>query len=299
MHNKKVIPTTGISLILLAELCFASATVMAKHINNHTSIPSIEITFFRFFLGIFLSYYYMKSAKIPFRPNNWNLVIRRGVLNTLAVIFFFMSVQYTTVTNANMLNMTYPIFIFAVTLFLNREKTPPFYIILLGLSMIGIYLVIHPDFGHIRSGDILGILSGITAAFGVITLKEATQYDHTALILFYLMIIGTIINLLLMIPFFVLPSRGFLLLMLLSAFIGFLGQVFLTSGYYHVGARAGGMLSSSRILYATILGALFFKDPLGWKVVLGGGLILSTLIGLGWHQTQQSDSQTPDFDKTK
>lgn len=295
MAEKGTHPVRGVFLILIAELCFASATVIAKQIMNNSSIPAVEITFFRFFLGIPIAYALVRNAGISFKPNNLNLVLRRGILNTLAVIFFFLSVQYTTVTNANMLNMTYPVFIFAITTFFAKEKTPPSYLILLLVSMVGIFLVIHPDFGSIRPGDIIGLLSGITAAFAIITLKEATTYDHTSIILFYLMIVGTVINLILLIPIFVVPSLPFLALMLLAAVIAFAGQAFLTDGYKHVGARAGGMLSSSRIIYAVTLGALFFDDPLGWKIILGGGLIFASLLALGWRETQSR----PSFDKAR
>ena len=47
----------GVLFLLLAEFCFAAATVFAKFITNSSAIPAIEITFFRFFIGFFMSLY--------------------------------------------------------------------------------------------------------------------------------------------------------------------------------------------------------------------------------------------------
>ena len=60
--------------------------------------------------------------------------------------------------------------------------------------MTGIYLVIFPDFSNINKGDMIGLLSGIFAAFAIITLSVAREYDSTVLIVFYLMAIGTVMQ---------------------------------------------------------------------------------------------------------
>ncbi len=280
----------GAIFIILAELCFAFSTVFAKMVTSTSHISGIEITFFRFFLGIPLAYLYIRHEKTSFKPNNVKLVIQRGVLNTIAVIFFFLAVQYSTVTNANMLNMTYPVFIFIITHFFFKEKTPFIYFLFLIGAMVGITLVIHPDINHINIGDIFGLISGMVASLAVITLRQARKEDSTTVILFYLMIIGTILNALVMIPVIVIPDLKHLILMVISGIIAVFGQAFLTEGYKFIGARAGGILSSVRILYAVILGSLFFSESITLTILLGGILILTSIIGVGL-QKQRNEQE--------
>jgi drug/metabolite transporter (DMT)-like permease len=277
----------GIILLLLAELCFALATVFAKLVTAHSDIPAVEITFFRFFFGVFFSYAVIRKSGLSFIPANKKLVIWRGILNTIAVILFFKSVQLTTITNANMLNMTYPIFIFLFTPILGIEKIRPLQILYLILSITGIYLVIQPNFHHLLIGDLIGLLSGIVGAAGVMTLRSARKYDSTAMILFYIMGIGTIINGLLLLPVFKMPDLKLSVYIIISALLGLAGQAFITSGYKFIEANKGSIISSSRIIFAVLLGFIFFNDRLNMELMIGGTLILFCVLQLSYNEWKQ------------
>jgi drug/metabolite transporter (DMT)-like permease len=272
----------GIILLLLAELCFAGATVFVKFATTGTEIPGIEASFFRFLLGFFIAGYAMVKSKLSFKPNKTKLVIWRAVLNTVALIFFFLSVKHTTLTNSNMLNMTYPAFIFLFAPMITKEKIKPLQSVYLILTITGIYLVIHPNFTHVNIGDWYGLISGITAALAVITLRMAREYDSTTLILFYLMSIGLVINGALLLPIFVMPDLIQLKDLLLSAVLGFAGQVFITSGYKHIEASHGSIISSSRILFSVVFGLTIFSERFNIQWLIGGALILISLIGISW-----------------
>lgn len=276
---KKLI-NNGIVLLVLAEFCFASATVFAKFITNSSDIPSIEITFFRVSLGVVVAALYMWRTHTSFRPKKPGLVVVRAVLSFSALVTFFYAVEHSSVTNANMLNMTYPVFIFLVAPLFRLEKMHKFALLFLIFAMTGIYLVIFPDFTHINVGDIIGLSSGIFAAFSIITLSVAREYDSTVLIVFYLMAIGTIINVVMMVPVFVMPRTQDLPLLLGSGVMGIAGQVMLTRGYKHVSAKAGSMVSSSRIVFAALLGFFFFAEALPLRIILGGLLIIGSIIGV-------------------
>ncbi len=113
----------GIFLLLLAEFTFALSTVFGKMVTNNSAIGGIEITFVRFAIGTLVAGLYMVFTHKSFRPNNLRHVVLRAVFNVTAVMLFFAGLERTTVTNANMLNMTYPAFVFLVAPFINGETT--------------------------------------------------------------------------------------------------------------------------------------------------------------------------------
>jgi drug/metabolite transporter (DMT)-like permease len=272
----------GLILLVLADFCFAAATVFVKYASTGTQIPAIEVSFARFFVGFFIAGFAMLKTGQSFRPVKTNLVIWRAILNTIALIFFFLSVKHTSITNANMLNMTYPVFIFLFAPFMVKEKISRMKIFYLCLTMLGIYLVIHPDFHNINIGDWYGLLSGISGAVAIITLRMAREYDTTALIIFYLMAIGMVLNGIILIPFFVIPNQAELLTMLASAVLGVAGQVLLTSGYRHVETSKGSLISSSRIIFAVIFGITLFAEVISFKWMIGCLLILTSLAGVSF-----------------
>jgi len=283
MIRKKYLKS-GVVLLILAEFCFAAATVFAKYVTNTSDIPAIEITFFRVSLGTIVAAFYMWQTNTSFRPNNVRLVITRAVFSFSALVAFFYAVEHSSVTNGNMLNMTYPVFIFLLAPLFGLEKMKKISLLFLVMAMAGIYLVIFPDFTHINKGDLIGLLSGILAAFAIITLSVAREYDSTVLIVFYLMAIGTVCNAFMMIPSFVMPALDEFPALLGSGVLGVMGQVFLTMGYKNVTARTGSMVSSSRIVFAALMGFFFFAEPMLPRIILGGLLIISSIIGVSMLQ---------------
>jgi drug/metabolite transporter (DMT)-like permease len=281
----------GIILLILAEFCFASATVFAKFITNGSDIPAIEITFFRVSLGVVVAALYMWKTHTSFKPRKVSLVVARAVLSFSALVAFFYAVEHTSVTNANMLNMTYPVFIFLVAPLFKLEHMKKISFLFLGIAMAGIYLVVFPDFSNINTGDLVGLLSGIFAAFAIITLSVAREYDSTVLIVFYLMAIGTVCNAIMMAPFFIMPEAADLPFLLASGAAGLAGQVFLTMGYKNVSAKAGSMVSSSRIIFATALGFFFFSDALSLRIIFGGLMIIASVIGISALQKVKTEDE--------
>ena len=146
--------------------------------------------------------------------------------------------------------------------------------------MTGIFLVVSPAFNKIKIGDVIGLLSGVASALAVCTLKEARKHDNTFIILFYMMGVGAILNFILIIPNFIIPHGMVAVNLFASALLGILGQVFITSGYKHVTAKSGSLVSSSRIIFAVLLGVFIFSDPLTVKIIAGGLMILASIISV-------------------
>jgi drug/metabolite transporter (DMT)-like permease len=98
------------------------------------------------------------------------------------------------------------------------------------------------------------------------------------------MSIGTVVNGLAMLPVFVMPAGSQWLLITASALSGVGGQICITYGYRYITARAGGLVSTSRVLYAVMLGMLIFGESLTWRVGAGGTLILLSIVAVTWLQ---------------
>lgn len=274
---------TGALLLLTAEFLFALSTVFVKFVTNGSLISGIEIAFFRFFTGFIITGAYIKVSGKYFpmvKPFN---VYMRGLFNTTSVIFFFLGVQYTTISNTNLLNMTYPVFVFLISPFITKEKISQDLLFFLVLVLAGIYFIVIPEgssFGAINKGDIFALLSGVTAGFGISFLREARKTDYTQTILLYMFAIGSLIGGIMLINNFVLPRGIFIFHIFIIAILSFAGQVLLTAGYKSISATAGSLVSSARIVFAIFLGVIFFSEPLSLRIISGSTLIIISLAGV-------------------
>lgn len=287
----------GITFILASELCFSLASFFTKLAWTEGQIPGAETTAFRFLLGFIFAGVVLARRGTGFKPVRLDLVLLRGVFNSTALVVFAFALQGTLLSKANTLNMTYPIFVFLIAPFVTKKKAPPLGWALVILAVIGTWMVLAPDWSSgVNLYDVLGLASGVIAAFGVTSLDLARRHDGTFMILFYMMGVGTVVaavSWVVQLPLVgtALPWGPGFWPFVGGCVFGVLGQVFITYGYGFVDARTGSVLSSSRILFATLLGLLWFQETLGpWS---WAGIVLVTVaIGLtGWTKTGASSKQ--------
>lgn len=266
----------GAFFIFISALLFSINLLFVKLLRTGTDIPVVEITFARFFIGLIIVIAYLKISRASFRPVNKKVLILRGFLNAMAVLILFFAVEYTTITNANALNMTYPIFVALFSHALIGERFHPLVFIPLLLTALGVYMVIQPDFNEINVGDIIGLVSGVVAALAIIYLRVLRRTDETPVILFYLFAVGSAILLIPTVPLFEMPDANGFVLLFACSICGVAAQYFLTHGYRYISAVGGSIVSASRVYMASILGIVFFNDPINILLFAGTILIVSS-----------------------
>lgn len=281
-NNKSTI--IGVLYILLSAFFFAVSSSFGKMVTMNSSMSGIVNSFSRFLLGTIVMFVYMVSTKKSFKVNKFKHIFIRSAFNSISIMLFSLGFQYTTITNANMLQMTYPVFVLILAPIIYNDKIYKKSYLYLGIIMMGCYLVAFPNFTRINIGDVYSVLSSIAAAISILSLKEASKYDESNIIIFYVMLIATIINFPFIIRDLAIPDMKILFHIFLSAITGVLGQIFITMGYKYVDNATGAMVSASRILIAAILGVVLFSDPLNFRVILGGTIIIIALIRVsGYH----------------
>lgn len=270
----------GVFFLGVAAVLFALTSVFAK-LATQRGVSGMEANFARFFMGFLLAAGYVLYFKKSIRPNNWQSVIGRSFFNILSASFFFLGIQYTTITNANMLNMTSPVYIFLLVHFFEPDQQRSLrQFLFLALTIVGVYLIVGADFSRINLGDVYGALSGLFGGIAISVLHQARKYDDAYVILFYQMGIGSLSIFLITMPSFAYHDAAIWTYVILAGLMGALGQVLLTIGYRYIDAASGSIVSSSQMLFAALFGIIFFSDPLNWRISVGGILILISLVGV-------------------
>ena len=270
----------GVLLIMISSLCFVLSSYFGKIVTNTTEMTAIVTSFSRFLIGAIVMGLYIIFSKKSFKAGNIKPIIIRAVFNSLAVILLSWGLQYTTITNNNMLNMTYPVFVILFTPLITKEKIKKSTYIYLTLIMIGSYIVADPSFSKVNIGDIISLASALVAAFAIIALSESSKSNEGYIIVFYVMLIGTFINIPVAYNDLVNFDINGLVPVFLAGFMGVLGQVFLTWGYKYVDSATGSLVASSRIIMSATIGALFLGEPTNIRIIVGVSLITLSLVGV-------------------
>ncbi len=264
----------GCLAIFASAFFFYLSTAVVRLSQPFTDIAPAYFVFVRFILGFLTVCIIFILTKTRPKPNNNHLLFGRTITNCVAVYCFYKAVKLTTVAEANILNMTYPIFIAIFSWIFLRHQRDKVALISVFIAFIGIFLILSPGKMGINIHNLWGLCSGISASLAIIYLNISRQYHDTNTILFYMFGFGSLIILLLSYKTFFWPDSVALYYLLLCAGFGIAGQFCLTIGFRYVTAVEGGIISSTRILLAAILGPYLLSElPLSFSGWMGALLI--------------------------
>lgn len=273
----------GIFLITSASLFFSLGGYFGKVVVNTTEMNALITSFSRYALGAIVMFIYMLITKKSFIPNKIVPITKRAIFNSASVILATVALNYTTLTNANVLHLTYPVFVVILAPFVTRESSTKSAYLYLILIFIGSYIISDPDFTNVNLGDFAAFSSAIFAALGFLYLTESRKTECGTLIVFYVMTIGTVLNGLLVIRDLQLINIDSVGIVLLAALFGFLGQIFITQAYKYLDSAKGAMLSTSRIVFTALLGYFLLAESLNLRIILGITITTVALIGVSGY----------------
>lgn len=237
-------------------------------------------SFSRFFIGTILMLTYILISKKSFKLKDKKPVLIRAIFNTSAIVLLSIATKYTTITNANLLHMTFPVFVILFTPYVLKEKIDKRNYIFLISSLLGSYIITNPNFSSINKGDALAFLSSILASISILALTLSRRENEGYIIVFYVMLIGTLINIPLAYKTIITFDMSAFTPVFLGGLCGVIGQVLLTEGYKYVDSSTGSLVSSSRIIITTIIGSLFLGEHISLRILLGMTLVMISLIGV-------------------
>jgi drug/metabolite transporter (DMT)-like permease len=254
--------------------CFYLATASIRWSAAHVSVDPAYFVFGRFLLGFLTVCAVLGANRKPLRPRRFHLLIGRTVANCIAVYCFYKAVDVTSVAEANILNMTYPVFIALFSWIFLKEQRDPVAAAMVGVAFIGVWLVLSPGRIGLEWGNLWGLGSGFSAAFAIVYLNISRQCHDSNTILFYMFGLGSIIIFLVFRDRIFYPGPAEFHWLFLCSALGIAGQYLLTLGFRYVTAVEGAIISSTRILLAALLGPVIAGDPaLTWAGGVGAFLI--------------------------
>jgi len=290
--------------VLLGCLCvfgsaffFYLATVVIKWARiNGLHINTATFVFARFVLGFISVLILMAVKKKKIQIKKRRYLIGRTLGNCVAVYCFYKGVELTSVSQANILNMTYPVFIAIFSWIFLKTQRDIVVIMIVALAFAGVWLILTPLSNSIlNSGEISfhlnslwALASGIAAAIAIMCLNLSRQEHDIETVLFFLFGLGSIITYICFFNKMTMPHAIELKYIISCSLLAIIGQYLLTMGFKYVTAIEGGIISSTRILLAAILGPIIAMDPAlsvsGW---LGAFLIFSANIYLTMRKAKQ------------
>jgi len=284
--QKPMLRLVGGWAVFLSAFCFYTSTVVIRWSQAEVSLAPSFFVFTRFLLGFLVVCAVMAFRRQLPRPRSYHLLLGRTVFNCVAVYCFYMAVKYTSVAEANILNMTYPVFVALISWFLLRNQRDPVALVMVAVAFAGIWLILAPGKIEFQTANLWGLASGLSASLSMTYLNVSRQVHDTNTVLFFMFGLGALLIFIIFYGDFFWPDSRELYYLGLCAASGVAGQFLLTIGFRYVTVVDGSIISSMRILLAALLGPLVVGElPLnaaGWVgalLLFGANVLLAVRRG--------------------
>jgi drug/metabolite transporter (DMT)-like permease len=282
--RKRLFTATGVEALIVAAFFYAGTNGLVRYMSPMWGDQAqVFARFAVAALVLFVINYFRKKKIGKALKGRIRLVIILSILQALAILFYTLAVQETTI--ANMLFVSYATVM--ITQFLlgtvvlketvNRTK-----LWAMALSFIGLVLYTH-SFISGDSGILFSILAGVTGSFVNLIYKKLAHVDRGVVLqvqygLGAIFLLG--ITFALGGDFVRTVSLMGILITIAFAITILIASYLLLYGYRHVDVNIGTVLSSTELVFGVALGLLLFSEvPTGWEI--SSGILITTAAIIG------------------
>jgi len=263
----------GVQYMLISAICLSIMSAFAKVVM--LTLPTIEIVFFRNFLGVILISFTFFKKPIKQTGGKPFLLFFRAAIGLIAMLSFFYNIATISLADAVTYSRMSPIFTALFALWFLKEHIGNKGWIAIGLGFFGMLLVMQPFGTGFNTNHLFGLLNAVCAALAFTSIRELRKYYDTRTIVLSFMGIGLIVPIISMVlsEYYVFTSFEFITGKFIIpqgnewfylAGIGItasLGQVYMTKAYGETKAGLVGAIGYSVIIFSLIIGQ-FLGDSL-------------------------------------
>jgi len=291
-------PLTGVLWMVLTGLNFVAVTAIVKHVGS--DVPAAQGAFLRYLLGlVFLFPMVRPILAAHLTRRQVKLFVARGVVHTIAVILWFFAMARIAIADVTAMNYLSPVYVtMGAALFLG-EALPPRRLAAVGLALVGALIILRPGFREIDQGHIAMLFTAVMFAIGYLIAKQMSGEVSAAVVVGMLSVTVTI---------GLAPFAWAVWVPVSMVDIGwlFLVACFATAGHFSMTlAFASAPLTVTQpvtflqLIWAVMLGAIVFGEPVDGWVVLGGAVIMASVSFITWREALAKRRVTPAVPQTK
>lgn len=280
--------TKGIICILFAAFGFS---LMSTFIKLSGDLPSFQKAFFRNFVALIFTTFMLLKEKQSFIPKKGNLpsLLGRAFFGSVGLLCNFYAIDHMVLADANMLNKLSPFFAIIFSVFLLREKPSVVQVLGVLIAFTGSLCIVKPSFDNPNVFPaIMGLIGGMGAGIAYTFVRKlGARGERSMLIIFFFSAFSCLMCLPMAIIDYTPMSMGQLGCLILAGICACIGQVGITKAYIYDPAKEISVYDYVQVVFAAILGFLFFNQIPDYVSVIGYILICGAGIGMFLYNKEQ------------
>ncbi|MEH6832851.1 MAG: DMT family transporter [Sulfitobacter sp.] len=291
-------PVTGIFWMLVTGLCFIMVTALVKTMGPR--LPPGEAAFLRYAMGlVFLlpSIGTLRAAHLTRRQ--WTLFSVRGLCHAGGVILWFYAMVRIPIAEVTAMGYLAPIYVTIGAAVFLGERLAARRIVAVLLGLVGAAIVLRPGFREVSDGHMAMLMAAFVFAGSYLVAKVMADEVKPSVVVAMLSIFVTIG----LAPFaaadWVAPNARELTFLAAVALFATAGHYTMTLAFAAAPMTVTQPVTFLQLIWATLLGLIWFDEAVDIWVVLGGIVILGSVTFITWREAMLKRQVTPDAVATK
>ena len=272
-------------LMTVATLLMAVMHSLVRYVS--AGMHPFEIAFFRNLFGLVAVLpLIIHAGRAGLKTHQPKTQIIRAVLGLAAMLTWFYGLSIVPIAQATALSFTSAIFAsLGAVLFLGeRMRLRRWTAVCLGF--LGVLMILRPGFTDLNPGALLVVVSAMCWGCGMVVVKRLSATDDTVSIVALMSISLTVLSFFPALFFWTWPSWEQLAWLLLIGITATLGHLCMTRSLKLAEATAVLPLDFTRLIWASIIGFIFFAEiPDIWTWV-GGTVIFASAAFIAYREAK-------------
>jgi drug/metabolite transporter (DMT)-like permease len=280
--SKSKISLSGGEALLAAALLFATTNVLVREMAHMWGDQAQLAARFGLVWLILAVYARVKGVKVSIPRSKMLLVITYSALAALAILFYTLSIQMTTIANTLFTSSAIEIIgAFLLGTILLNERLTSRKFLAMGMSLTGLALYSDALLGG-NAGIIFGLLAGITTAFCNLLAKKLKGVDRGAILRVQFglgAILAVVLALLISANDIVrtISIEG-TATTIIFALVLIAATHLVLYGFQHFDVNIASVILSSQLAFGALLGFLVFREVPAPNEIISGVLIACAAI---------------------
>ena len=280
----------GIIAILISAIGFSFMSVFFRLAGD---LPVFQKSLARNFVAMFIPLFFIYKYKQPMfgKLRNQPLLIGRSTLGLIGVLLNIFAIDHMVLSDADTLMKLNPFWTILLSLLFLHEKVRKYQISAMIIAIMGMLLIVKPEFSSAMLLSLAGLFSGIFAASAYTCVRALSRREQPYTIVFYFSLFSVIV----LIPFSIAtfePMTTTQILYLLGAGLAAaVGQIGITLAYSFAAAKDISIFTYASIIFTALFGFILFGETPDMYAIVGYIIIISASYYMFDQARRESNTQ--------
>jgi drug/metabolite transporter (DMT)-like permease len=269
-------PLRGVLWMLAAGISFVGVNAIVRYLG--TDLPAAQSAFLRFGFGVvFLLPVVLPVLRGGFAPGMVQLYAARGAVHTVAVVLWFYAMARIPLAEVTAIGYLNPVLVTLGAALFFGERLTVVRLVAFCVALIGAVIILRPGLREVTSGHLAQVAAAVFFAGSYLFGKALSGRASAATVVAMLSLSVTLGLLPFAIWVWVPVTMAQLGWLALVAAFATLGHYCMTQAFQAAPMAIIQPVTFLQLVWATLLGTLFFDEGLDVYVLIGGAVIIAAI----------------------